>query len=982
MALFGAPIAHEDHAQRACFACLKLRDDMGRYAEEIQRAHDLGFSVRLGLNSGEVVVGTIGDNLKMDYTALGHTVGLAQRMEAMAEAGAACLTQHTAALVSGFFELDDLGEFDIKGVHDQLKVYSLLGMGPYRTHLDAALARGLTRFVGRGIELQTLHAAVESIREGEGQVFGVVSHPGVGKSRLCYEFVQHCREQGIRVYEAHGISHGKAIPLVPILELFRNYFGITEQETAEQAREKITDGLMSLDSHFEEVFPLLFEFLGVPDPDRPVPHMDPEARQRHLYGLLQRLVQSGTEAVVILLEDLHWFDPGSEAFLEKLVEAIGDTHVLLLVSFRPEFSAEWMHQSTYQQIALTPLKPRATSELLGSLLGSDSSLRGLAENISESTEGNPFFIEEVVQGQVEAGSLEGTKGNYRLVHTVEKMSIPSTVQAVLAARIDRLAEREKDVLQTAAVVGRTFSEAILRRVYEEWNGELDLAIRNLILAEFLYKTALYPEPEHAFKHALTHEVAYGSQLAERRARVHASVARAIEALYPDKLDERAALLAHHWEAAGDALAAVQWHSRAAVWTGMSNPAAAFHHWKQVRSLLEAVPESEEATALGIGARIQMLNFGWRMGMSEEEANNIFAEGRELAEQAEDLASQAFLHGVYGAACGMAGNVQADIKFITEATRLAEQLGGIDLQAATRAHFHYALYAIGRLSDAVACAERVIELTGGDSTIGVELVGISSMIHAVYLRALYLTSMGRNEEAEDVMDRGMQLAREHNQMEIIGWAHGDTVRISYYAGDVPRALKNARQAVKIAEKIGSGFSRVIAYGWLGIAHVLAEEWPQAMEVLEKTLKTLREERTGREREVEFLAWLAEACLGVGDADRARTTVEEAVALAKERGVIFQECLAQTSLARVLLRTDGANAQGKIKAALERALELVEESGGKMEEPFIRVELAELARLTGDADARERELREAHHLFTDMGTPIRAAQVEALLQEPGQ
>jgi class 3 adenylate cyclase len=242
MALFGAPIAHEDHAQRACYTALKLKEDVRRYAEEVQHAHGLGFSARLGLNSGEVVVGTIGDDLRMDYTALGHTVGLAQRMEALAEPGTTYLSNHTAMLVSGFFELDDLGEFDIKGVQDQLKVYSLLG--PYRTHLDLSLARGLTPFVGRDAEMQTLHSALDRARDSKGHVVGIVAQAGTGKSRLCYEFVQKCRDSGTRVYEAHGLAHGKGIPFLPVLQLFRHYFDITEQDTNAQARQKIADQML------------------------------------------------------------------------------------------------------------------------------------------------------------------------------------------------------------------------------------------------------------------------------------------------------------------------------------------------------------------------------------------------------------------------------------------------------------------------------------------------------------------------------------------------------------------------------------------------------------------------------------------------------------------------------------------------------------------------------------------------------------------
>ena len=326
---------------------------------------------------------------------------------------------------------------------------------------------------------------------------------------------------------------------------------------------------------------------------------------------------------------------------------------------------------------------------------------------------------------------------------------------------------------------------------------------------------------------------------------------------------------------------------------------------------------------------------------------------------------------------MMGNVRGWVEFSTEAVRLADQVDNPELQSLARLSQGYGLYCVGRLADSVACAERGEELTGGDPNVGVALIGFSCLVHHVYIRALFLVDMGRIDEAEHMSARGIQLCHEYNEMQLLGWVLGDTIRISYYTYEPQRALTNARKVVEIAEKLGTEFSRGLAYGWLGIAHVLAEEWTQAVEMLEKTLEVTQ--RTAREREAEFLAWLGEAYLGVGDANRARKTVKDAVALAHQRGALLQECMANISLARVLLSTDGADARAEIETGLQRALDLVEEIDAALQEAFIRVELAELARLTGDADTRERELREAHRLFTDMGAPNRAKQVEALLQD---
>jgi class 3 adenylate cyclase len=549
MALFGAPIAHEDHAQRACYAALHLGDELRRYATELRLQRGLNFAVRMGINSGEVVVGKIGDDLRMDYTAQGHVVGLAARMEQIAEPGNVYVSEHTARLVTGFFRLADLGQLTVKGVSERLRVFELEGVGTLRTRFEVSRVRGFSRFVGRDAEIAALEAALARAAAGDGQVVGVVAEAGVGKSRLCYEFVERCRARGIPVHEAHGVAHGKMVPYLPVLEFLRGYFGIGEQDTPQATREKIAGRALLLDPALADALPLLLDFLGVADPERPLPRLDPEVRQHRLFEAMKRLThaRSRREPGVSLFEDLHWIDGASEAFLANLVEAVAGTRTLVVVSFRPEYDAAWMRRSYYRRLALPPLGPEAIVELLADRLGTDPSLAELDERIRARTGGNPFFIEETVQALVEAGSLTGTKGAHRLVRPVAELTLPATVQAVLAGRIDRLPAREKEVLGTAAVIGQAVPGLILRRVAALPETELAAAVAELVSREFFYETALYPEAEYAFKHPLTQEVAYRSQLGERRRAVHAAVARAIAGFHADRLDEHAALLAQHWK---------------------------------------------------------------------------------------------------------------------------------------------------------------------------------------------------------------------------------------------------------------------------------------------------------------------------------------------------------------------------------------------------------------------------------------------------
>src|SRR5438094_5078436 len=975
MALFGAPIAHEDHAQRACWAALHLQEAVRGYADELRRRRSLNFSVRMGLNSGEVVVGRIGDDLRMDYTAQGHTVGLAQRMEQLAEVGRVYLTEHTAALVAGFFRLRDLGVFTVKGVREPIRAHDLEGAGTHRTRLDVARARGFSRLVGRQEETTTLEAALAHALDGQGQVVGVVGEPGVGESRLCHELAERARGQRIRVQAAHCVAHGKMIPFLPVLELLRDFFEITAQDGDEAARRKIAGTMLLLDKALTDALPLLFDFLGVSDPADPSPRMDPEARQRRLLALAKRvhMAQSRREPVVLLFEDLHWIDDGSAPYVETLVEAMPGTRTLLLLNFRPEYHAGWMQKSYYQQLPLLPLGAEASAELLRDLLGADPSLAGLTARIRERAGGNPFFTEELVQGLVETGSLEGTRGAYRLRTPAETLALPASVQTVLAARIDRLPEREKRVLQTAAVIGKEFAEPVLRRVEPLPEAELAAALRALAQAELVYETALYPQAEYAFKHPLTQEVAYGSQLGERRRQVHAAVARALEATSPEKLDEQAALLAHHWERAGEALTAADWHRRAAEWAGARDREAMNRHWARVRELLADVPASPETLALGLVARTRMLNNTVMLGEVGVGASVLFAEGMELAARLEGAAPRVILLSQYGAARVTAGAMEEGLARLSEGVALADRSGDPFLRFFARGAFTFMLLMAGRLRESVASEAEAEALSGGDAGLGVEITGFSPYCVDLAARGAATGWLGRPLDGARVVEQAIEIARRRRDAEATVLAHTLAVWVHGILGDGDSGLRHARHAVDIVEATGSGVFRVFALDGLARAHILRGQWAEAAEATDGALTTVRARRSGLHLEPSCLASLAHARLGTGHPDQAREAAESAVALARERGVRLFEILALLARARVRLATEGAPARARIEADLRDAAALIDATEARAYAPEVNVERAELARVVGDEVGRQRELREAHRLFTEMGATARAEQV---------
>jgi class 3 adenylate cyclase/tetratricopeptide (TPR) repeat protein len=984
MALFGAPIAHEDHAQRACYAALFLRDAVREYANEVRAQRGIPFGVRIGLNSGEVVVGRIGDDLRMDYTAQGHTVGLAQRMEALAESGHICLSEHTARLVEGYFRLQDLGRTKVKGVDEPVGLYDLDGVGSFRTRLDRQRARGLSRFVGRDRDMAVLEAALERARGGSGQVVGVVAEAGTGKSRLCAEFLDGCRARGIPVLEGHGVAHGKSIPMLPMLELWRAFFGIMDGEGAEATRAKIAGRLLLMDESFREVLPLLFDLFGVPDPANPAPAIDPEQRQKRLHGVVKRVLHDpayGGERV-LLLEDLHWFDGASDAFLETSVESVPATRDLWLVNFRPEYQSRWMQRSYYQQLPLQPLGAEAIRALLRDQLGEDPSVGVLPEAIQERTKGNPFFIEEVVQSLVESGHLAGARGAYRLTTAVEALNVPASVQAVLAARIDRLPEREKQVLQTASVIGKTFSEALLGRVVASvaaiGEAELSASLSALVAAEFLYEAALYPELQYSFKHPLTQEVAERSQLRERRMRVHAAVGRALEEA-GGNLDERAAEIAQHYEEAGDGAAAARWHRRAAQWAGFSDPREGLRHWRRVRELAPAVEDVRARSEMTLQACQQLLSLGWRMGGSEAEAAAVYEEGRALAERTGDRRALAMLVGTYGAVRSFLGGSALDmVRYGEEAARIAAECDDPALRAAVGTSPAFGHFFVGDGRAVLEWSARVLEEVGTDNALGKEVVGYSPRVAMLFARAQALMYLGRLEEAWSQVREAERVAEGSRELEVLGWVQTAWAHLAYACGGTESVLEHGRRSLEIAEKLDNETSRVHAYLTLGTAYLIDAQPAAARDALHESVAIARDRRTQRAFLPQVLALLAEAHLALGERAEALAAAREGIDLGSAGGIAYFEAEAQLALAAALLATDGVVPRAEIESALDRAELLVESIAGRSLSPRILETRGRLAGALGDAPASDRALRQALDLYRAIGATGHA---ERLAREIG-
>jgi class 3 adenylate cyclase/tetratricopeptide (TPR) repeat protein len=935
MAVFGAPIAHEDHARRACYAALTMLDDISEYAAELRRKNGLNFSTRIGINSGEVVAGAIGED-KGGYTAIGHTVGLAQRMETIAEPGRAYLTEAAAELAHGFFDLRDLGEFDVKGASRPIRVFELKGIGSARSRLDLSRERGFSRFIGRAEEISIMEGALEAAKEGEGTAINIVAEPGIGKSRLCHEFAERTRAGGIEVYEAQAQAHGHEVPFMPVLQMLRAYFGISDGDSERIVREKVAGRALLLDPGFVDDLPVLFDFLGVPDADHPMPQLSPEARQRALRSVVCRLVRAPNrrEPVVTVIEDLHWMDEASEGMLSELVGAVEGTKTLVILNFRPEYKPSWQGPAEDHQISLQPLGPEDTRELLRDLAGDDPSIDGLADVVHERTEGNPFFIEEIVRELAECGHLVGERGAYRLGKPVEELGVPPSVQIVLAARIDRLQPAAKRMLQAASVAGKEVGERTLAIVSGfEGRDAYDAALGELIDNGFLYELELYPERVLAFRHPLTQEVAYGSQLAEQRAATHAATARALIEVNPERHDELAALIARHMESGEEILEAARWSARAAHWAGNSRPNDALRLWAAVTRLADRLDDGPEKEALAISSRVLQLDFAWRLGMDPEEASRLASEAEELATRCGDLRSLALLEMLRSGRPGLEQTMADWIAGVEEANRIADESGDDYLRVAIRAAGSFAYLCAGDFDRFEREADRVLEMAGTDHTAGAGIIMGSPYAWAVGAKAIACRELGDYDEADRHVQRAVRIAEEQGDPETISWHLGTKALLLAMRGEAEAGVALARHNCEQTERLGDVFSRSLALGNLCAAQLAAGDHAGALDSAEGAERLYREAMdVGGEMEAWRGSLLARALAGLGRGEEALEIGDRAVAVARERGLLWSLPLALlgVGLARAALGREDAT------EAFDEAVAAAEETGAMATKQIVEEE----------------------------------------------
>jgi len=995
-ALFGAPVAHEDHPQRALYAALRMQEEMRRYSSTLVADGGNPLQCRVGVNTGEVVVRSISTGGgHTEYTPIGHTTNLASRMQAVAPVGSIAIAEPTRKFVEGYFELRPMGPTKVKGVNEPVNVYEVTGLGPLRTRLQRSAGRGLSKFVGREREMDALKRAGEQAKAGRGQIVAAMAEAGTGKSRLFFEFKAK-NQSGWMVLETFSVSHGKASAYFPVIDLLHGYFRIASDDDARGRREKVAGKIAILDRSLEDVLPYLFGLLGIVEGDDPIAQMDGQVKKRRTLDAIKRILlrESLNQPLMIIFEDLHWIDEETQGFLNLLADSIGTAKILLLVNYRTEYSHQWGSKTYYTQLRLDPLGKESAEEMLSALLfqsplppgdgqGEGADLTALKRLIIEKTEGNPFFMEETVQVLLDEGALvrdESRAGTpappVRLTKALRELKIPPTVQGILAARIDRLAQDAKDLLQTLSVIGREFPLSLIRRVVAKPDDELNRMLNDLQLGEFIYEQPAVGDTEYIFKHALTQEVAYNSVLSERRKRLHEIIGGAIESLYAGSLDDHLSELAHHYARSGNAAKAIEYLERAGRRAAeRSANVEAVSHLSAAVERLRAMPHSpqvaerELALLLALGPPISVTK-GW----SSPENERVYSRARELCQEIGETPQLFFALFGLAAYYHARGDFKPAREIMEQNLRLAQRTGDPNmlLQA------YHVLGALHPYTGDLALARQFQDevIKRYDSKTHHSLIylyvgddpGVCSLCH----KGLTLWLLGYPAQGIQAAQAAMRLAQQLSHPFSIAQATHMIALLHGFRGERANAIDQALAVIALCED--QGFSLYALFG----RYVQCAFAPDraATEGLQRIRLSVAE-NVGIVLSSMSLGSLAEACLESFQYDEAGAALAEAFAIVQRAG----ERVWEAELFR--LRGELRSADPiEAEADFRRAIDVARRQQARSLELRATTSLARLLDRQGKREEARAMVAEIYNWFTEGFDTTDLKDAKALLEELGE
>ena len=971
MALFGAPIAHEDHARRACLTALHLQSRLHQWAQELLEEYGIDFKVRMGLNSGEVVVGRIGDDLRMDYTARGHTVGLAARMESMAKPGRIYLSQFTATLIKREFELKDRGDLRIKGVSHRVKLYELRRTVPRSSARFKAAEDRISPLVGREPEFELLHTALIEAQDGAGQVVCISGAPGLGKSRLCHEFAEHCREQQIPVYETRGVSHFKAAPLAPFEELVRSYFGLLEDDDLDSLYEKITARLNTLDPKLVNQVDLLVD-LVCPAAEGHT-GMEDTGRLAKLIELSNEMIRAGAldESGVVIVENIQWLDdePSMQAFVNGLIHAVAKKNILVVVTMRPEHRPNWQDLPHVRVVELKGLAEPVALGLLDRLMGEDKSLKALKSLIVQRSGGNPLFMEEILGSLLDEGKLERGRDGMRLKTPVESLGLPAEVQVVVAARMDRLNDNDKHVLQVASVIGKRFAQELLQVVTQLKESELQQSLERLAQTGWIYVFRAEEPVQYAFHQSLVRDVAYHSQLSENRALIHEAIAEHLCSTEQANDGVGMALIAQHYAGAGEWQAAADWRARAAHWYGPRSLEAAMRQWQRLLEVVEEMESGPQRCRTGLQAHARLLHLGSYHGISEDRADVLMSAGADLAERCEDAKLRAYFLLACGAVLQSRGELADGIARLEQAEAEGERLQDPGVRAAVRTAYVHSLLNCGRIEDALQHAIEGQDWLQEDIEIGTELLGRSPLISLTLYQAQAMILLGEFEPALGRIETAMGWAQQREETLALSLANILLSLLMGERGHPRKALTYARQAHQLSERSSNRVLQFMSTLALARAGLVAGNLGRAQQWLDDGLARLRKGQVARHEEPRFLLLQARVLAAEENYDAARKRLREAIKLARKVGTPHIEADAQLVGAEISLAQGNSNAGSEARDFLKKAEQLIEQTQAHYLMPRWHLAQADLAEMGSDTQLTQQAIESAAEWLEQVGARLK-------------
>jgi predicted ATPase/class 3 adenylate cyclase len=965
MALFGAPLALEEHPFRAVQAALAIQETIRGYSAQAEREHGVQLRLRVGLNTGPVVVGRIGDDLRMDYTAVGNTTHVAARMQALAEPGQILMSEKTHRFVEGYVLYESLGSVEVRAQREPVVAYRVTGRRRWRHRLEMSAARGLTRLVGRGRERALLHDCLRRVEAGHGQVIGIMGEPGLGKSRLLYELHASLSDDRVDWLEGHCVAYGRTLPYGPLLEVLRTEFHIEEGDNALQIQEKLRNGIHQLDSRIEPTLPFLEALFALPGADDALRHLDPKNRRQQTLEAIRAVIVAASQhrPQLLICENLHWIDQSSEDLLAFLVGSLSGIPLMILTTHRPGYTVRWADHPGYTQIALDGLTGPEIEEMLTALLEGREFPSEFMQFIQEKADGNPLFIEEVTRALMERGLLIADDDQFRLI-TGAELDWPATIQDIIQARIDRLEEPVKDTVQKAAVIGREFDLRLLARVCgspAEIAGHLE-ALKHL---EVIHEARFLPRLEYRFKHAVIQEVIYKSLLSPRRQSLHGIVGRSIEDLYADHLEEQAVVLAHHYSRsdyqdnaikyallAGDRAARVHANAEAST------------HYDQALALARALTASPERQRAEIDASVKRASVDTTREALEQDRENL-EQARTLAQTLEDEPRLARVLYWLGRLAYLRGAFQVATGYAEQSLAIADRLGAEDLAAPPVNLMGRSYYLMGDYARAGDLLARSVEQMHrlGNTTEEATAAGFAGVA---------LAALGEFDRALAHADQGLRLAEELRNPFVQAAAYNYRAVAYCHQGAGEQAIADCEEARRVAERAGDRFRIYLLQFYEGQAYVMIGQPSRARELLDHSIALAKQLGT-----TTLLAWgqglLATCLLALGEYEAVPLLCEEAIRLAEDTRDRLANALAHRTLGEALARLAPSGLHTAERAILD-AIRIQQELGCQPELARSYVSYARLLNSWNRTDEARRYLVDAIGKFRGMGMARDLAEAE--------